>query len=440
MRQVREILKVGVPIMLGQACVIILAFADNLMIGWHSVDELAAASFVNNVLNLFILMELGFATGLTPVIGACHGTGDVKGIGAAMKNGLLVSGIVALVSLVALVAVYFQLHRFGQAPELLPLIRPYFVIVAVSTFFQLGFNVLKQFTDGMRQTEVSMVFLLVGNLLNIFGNYVLIYGKMGLPEMGLNGAGVSTLVSRALMLGAFALYVLKGRKFREYVEAFRQARVSRHGVRRIFGMGYPVAIQMGLETSTFTCAAVMIGWLGVMQLAAHQVVTTISQLFFLLLQGLSFGISILVSNSYGKRDYAEVRSYSRTGYLMMLSVSVLLSVLLYLFRYQAAGLFTDSAEVTSIVVSLFFLLFAYQFGDGLQICFANVLRGIQDVKPIMYGAFVSYYVVAIPSAYFFGIVMGWGIQGVWLGYPIGLTLAGVFFYLRYRYDMRRMAA
>lgn len=440
MRQVREILKVGVPIMLGQACVIILAFADNLMIGWHSVDELAAASFVNNVLNLFILMELGFATGLTPVIGACHGTGDVKGIGAAMKNGLLVTGIVALVSLVALVAVYFLLHRFGQAPELLPLIRPYFVIVAVSTFFQLGFNVLKQFTDGMRQTEVSMVFLLVGNLLNIFGNYVLIYGKMGLPEMGLNGAGVSTLVSRALMLGAFALYVLKGRKFREYVEAFRQARVSRHGVRRIFGMGYPVAIQMGLETSTFTCAAVMIGWLGVMQLAAHQVVTTISQLFFLLLQGLSFGISILVSNSYGKCDYAEVRSYSRTGYLMMLSVSVLLSVLLYLFRYQAAGLFTDSAEVTSIVVSLFFLLFAYQFGDGLQICFANVLRGIQDVKPIMYGAFVSYYVVAIPSAYFFGIVMGWGIQGVWLGYPIGLTLAGVFFYLRYRYDMRRMGA
>lgn len=440
MRQVREILRVGLPIMLGQACVIILAFADNLMIGWHSVDELAAASFVNNVLNLFILMELGFATGLTPVIGACHGTGDVKSIGAAMKNGLLVSGIVALVSLVALVAVYFQLHRFGQAPELLPLIRPYFVIVAISTFFQLGFNVLKQFTDGMRQTEVSMVFLLVGNLLNIFGNYVLIYGKMGLPEMGLNGAGVSTLVSRALMLGAFALYVLKGRKFREYVEAFRQARVSRHGVCRIFGMGYPVAIQMGLETSTFTCAAVMIGWLGVMQLAAHQVVTTISQLFFLLLQGLSFGISILVSNSYGKRDYAEVRSYSRTGYLMMLSVSVLLSVLLYLFRYQAAGLFTDSAELTSIVVSLFFLLFAYQFGDGLQICFANVLRGIQDVKPIMYGAFVSYYVVAIPSAYFFGIEMGWGIQGVWLGYPIGLTLAGVFFYLRYRYDMRRMGA
>lgn len=92
------------------------------------------------------------------------------------------------------------------------------------------------------------------------------------------------------------------------------------------------------------------------------------------------------------------------------------------------------------MVSLFFLLFAYQFGDGLQICFANVLRGIQDVKPIMYGAFVSYYVVAIPSAYFFGIEMGWGIQGVWLGYPIGLTLAGVFFYLRYRYDMRRMGA
>lgn len=130
----------------------------------------------------------------------------------------------------------------------------------------------------------------------------------------------------------------------------------------------------------------MAGWLGVIQLAAHQVVITISQLFFLMMQGLSFAVSILVSNAFGRKDLGSVREYARKGYFMTLGISATLSVLLYCFRYQAAGIFSDSPEVTALAVSLFFLLFAYQFGDGLQLCFANVLRGIQDVKPIMYAA------------------------------------------------------
>lgn len=124
MKQIKEILKIGVPIMLGQACVIIVAFADNIMIGWHNVDELAAASFVNNVLNLVILMGLGFSTGLTPMIGAFNGVNDVKSIGSTMKNGILVNGVIGLASLVVLSVIYCFLDRFGQAPELLPLIRP----------------------------------------------------------------------------------------------------------------------------------------------------------------------------------------------------------------------------------------------------------------------------------------------------------------------------
>lgn len=294
MKQIKEILKIGVPIMLGQACVIIVAFADNIMIGWHNVDELAAASFVNNVLNLVILMGLGFSTGLTPMIGAFNGVNDVKSIGSTMKNGILVNGVIGLVSLVVLSVIYCFLDRFGQAPELLPLIRPYFIIVGISSFFQLGFNVLKQFTDGMRQPVVSMVFLIIGNVVNIFGNWVLIYGKLGFPELGLNGAGLSTLLARALMLGMFALYVFKGKKFSQHVVAFKASHLSKDRMKHIFSLGYPVAIQNGLEASTFSFSAIMIGWLGVVELAAHQVVTTISLLFFLLLQGLSFAVSILV--------------------------------------------------------------------------------------------------------------------------------------------------
>lgn len=437
MQKIREILRIGLPIMLGQACVIILAFADNIMIGWHSVDELAASSFVNNVMNLFILTELGFAAGMTPMIGADNGTGNIKGIGITVKNGLVTNGIIGGISIILLTIIYFCLDHFGQAPELMPYIKPYFAIIGISTLFALGFNVLKQFTDGICRPMISMTLLMIGNLLNIFGNWVLIYGKLGFPEMGLTGAGISTLVSRALILLVFIVFIFKSKKMNEYARAIKEALLSRGEMKTVFKMGYPVGIQMALESSTFTFAAVMAGWLGVIQLAAHQVVITISQLFFLMMQGLSFAVSILVSNAFGRKDLGSVREYARKGYFMTLGISVTLSALLYCFRYQAAGIFTDSPEVSAMAVSLFFLLFAYQFGDGLQLCFANVLRGIQDVRPIMYAAFVSYYLIAIPSAYVLGFKTSLGIHGIWLGFPIGLTLAGIFFYARYRSDLRR---
>lgn len=437
MQKIREILRIGLPIMLGQACVIILAFADNIMIGWHSVDELAASSFVNNVMNLFILTELGFAAGMTPMIGADNGTGNIKGIGITVKNGLVTNGIIGGISIILLTIIYFCLDHFGQAPELMPYIKPYFAIIGISTLFALGFNVLKQFTDGICRPMISMTLLMIGNLLNIFGNWVLIYGKLGFPEMGLTGAGISTLVSRALILLVFVVFIFKSKKMNEYARAIKEALLSRGEMKTVFKMGYPVGIQMALESSTFTFAAVMAGWLGVIQLAAHQVVITISQLFFLMMQGLSFAVSILVSNAFGRKDLGSVREYARKGYFMTLGISATLSALLYCFRYQAAGIFTDSPDVSAMAVSLFFLLFAYQFGDGLQLCFANVLRGIQDVKPIMYAAFVSYYLIAIPSAYVLGFKTSLGIHGIWLGFPIGLTLAGIFFYARYRSDLKR---
>lgn len=439
MRKIGEILKIGLPIMLGQTCVIILAFADNIMIGWHSVDELAASSFVNNILNLLIMTELGFAAGMTPIIGSHNGRGDVASVGLTLRNGLVVNGLIGLASVVLLAVVYALLGHFGQEPELLPLIRPYFVIVGISTLFSLGFNTLKQFTDGICRPVVSMVFLLLGNVVNIFGNWVLIYGKLGFPEMGLVGAGISTLFSRILIFAAFLLYILFSKSLRQYARAIKEAVLSLAEMKSIFTVGYPVAIQMALETSSFTFAAVMAGWLGVIELAAHQVVITISQLFFLMMQGLSFALSILVSNACGRGDYKGVREYAGKGYGMIVCISATLSVLLYIFRYQAAGVFTDSPEVSAMAVSLFFVLFAYQFGDGLQLCFANVLRGLQDVKPIMKVAFVSYYIIAIPVAYLLGFKTSLGLLGIWLGFPVGLTIAGVFFFLRYRSDMRKLA-
>ena len=432
MQKIREILKIGIPIMLGQACVIILSFADNIMIGWYGVDDLAASSFVNGIINLFIFTELGFACGLTPVVGSLFGKNDSRGIGAAVKNGLAVNGAVGITGLVILAIIYAFLDRFGQEPELLPIIRPYFIVVGISTIFALGFNTLKQFTDGICRPVVAMCLLMGGNLLNIFGNWVLIYGKLGFPELGLLGAGLSTLFSRIAMLVVFAAWLMNSKSLKEYYQAFRQSKVSRKGIRRLFSLGYPLALQTGMETSTFTMSAVMAGWLGATTLAAHQVTLTISQICFMLMTGLATAVSVLVSNAYGQNDMKSVRGYASKGYFMILAVSVFFCTAIWLFRVPIVGMFTDSEEVTAIALSLLIVLFTYQFGDGLQLCFCNALRGIQDVKPIMLMAFVSYYLIAIPSAYLLGFKAGLGITGIWMGFPIGLTVAGIFYYIRFR--------
>lgn len=430
-----RILKIGIPIMLGQACIIIMAFADNIMIGWHSVPELAASGFVNNMMNLFILIELGFAMGMTPVIGAQYGAGDTAEIGHTLRNGVRINTILGAMATLIVLGIYPFLGYFGQEPDLLPLIRPYYLLIGISTVPVLGFNLLKQFTDGVQAPVVSMLFLLGGNLLNIFGNWILIYGKLGCPELGLAGAGISTLVSRIVMLAGFALYIFRSRRFRGYSDAYRKARPEKEGMRNLFNMGYPLALQMGMETSSFTFSAVMVGWLGATALAAHQVAITISQLFFMMMQGMAFAVSILVSEEFGKKHYGEVRDYARTGYLMMLGISVILSVLLYIFRWEAAGIFSDSPEVTAMAVSVFFVLFSYQFGDGLQLCFANALRGIRDVKPIMTAAFISYYLIGIPVSCLLGFKAGLGIVGIWIGFPAGLTCAGIFFWRRFRHSL-----
>ena len=179
--------------MLGQACVVILSFADNIMIGWYGVNDLAASSFVNGLINLFIITEMGFANGMTPVVGSQFGVGDRAGIGRTLKNSIVLNGAIAMAGLLIMAVIYACIDRFGQEEQLLPLIRPYYIVVAISTLFAMGFNTLKQFTDGTCQPVVSMTVLIGGNILNIIGNWVLIYGKAGFPELGLLGAGISTL-------------------------------------------------------------------------------------------------------------------------------------------------------------------------------------------------------------------------------------------------------
>ena len=215
----KALLLLGLPIVVGQLGVIVLGFADTLMIGHHSTEELGAASFVNNLFTLCIIFSTGFSYGLTPVVGGFYGNRRFAEAGQALRCSLVANVLVALLLTLVMAVLYFNVERLGQPGELLPLIKPYYLVLLASLVFVMLFNGFKQFTDGITDTKTAMWILLGGNALNIVGNYILINGKLGFPEMGLLGAGISTLFSRIVMVVVFAAIVLRGRRFIRYGSA-----------------------------------------------------------------------------------------------------------------------------------------------------------------------------------------------------------------------------
>ena len=436
----RALVTLGTPIVVGQLGMIILGFADTLMIGHHSMPELAAASFVNNLFNLCIIFSTGFSYGLTPVVGAFFGNGNLLEAGRALRCSLVANTLVAMLIVLVMGTLYFNVHRLGQPEELLPLIRPYYLVLLASMLFVLLFNGFKQFTDGITYTRMAMWILLGGNALNIAGNYVLINGKLGFPELGLLGAGLSTLFARIVMVAVFAWLVLRGRRFRRYRVGFFRRPWSGMLFRRLNALGWPVGLQMGMETASFSLSTIMVGWLGTVALASHQVMLTLSQFTFMMFYGMGAAVAVRASNFSGQDDVENVRRSAYAGFHLTVLMEVVLLSIIFSLRGQVGGWFTDSAEVTSMVSLLFFPFLLYQFGDGLQITFANALRGISDVRPMMFMAFVAYFVISLPAGYLFGFVLDWGLPGVWMAFPFGLTSAGVMFWLRFRRQTRKMLA
>lgn len=422
----------GMPIMIGQLGVIVLGFADTLMIGHHSTAELGAASFVNNLFTLCIIFSTGFSYGLTPVVGGYYGNRRFAEAGQALRCSLAANALVALLLTFIMTILYFNIERLGQPAELLPLIKPYYLTLLASLLFVMLFNGFKQFTDGITDTKTAMWVLLGGNALNIAGNYVLINGKLGFAEMGLLGAGISTLFSRIVMAAVFALIVLRGRRFIRYKVGLVRLGWSVPMFRRLNALGWPVGLQMGMETASFSLSTVMVGWLGTYALASHQIMLTISQFTFMMYYGMGAAVAVRVSNFKGQGDGANVRHAAYAGFHLILYMAVVLSGIVFALRGQLGGWFTDNAEVSALVASLFLPFLIYQFGDGLQINFANALRGISDVKPMMVIAFIAYFVISLPVGYLCGFVLDWGLAGVWMAFPFGLTCAGVMLWMRFR--------
>ncbi len=428
-------MRLGTPIILGQLGNVILGFIDTIMVGHYSANALSAAGFVNNIFNLGILALIGFSYGATPIIGAFYGRKESDNVGLSFKNSIYANTLCGIIIILIYTLLYINLDNLGQPQELLPIMQPYFATLLMTFPFIILFNSFKQFTDTVAATKTAMWVILIGNVCNILLNYLLIYGKAGLPELGLTGAGIATLTARIIMVAIFRSLIMWQKKFSIYKHGFYTLQTRKKDIIHMFKVGTPLGLQMGMETASFSLASLLMGWLGATELAAFQVMCIAGSLCFLIYYSIGAAACIRMSHYCGRNDWNNIKQIANASLHIILLAAVVLSTAIALFQHQLAALFTADTDIQTMFTALLIPMLVYQISDGIQTNYANALRSIEVTKPLGIYAFISYICLALPVSYTLGFVLNFRAIGVACGLPVGLTIAAILYMTRFRKEI-----
>lgn len=424
------ILRLACPIIIAQLGSILQGWADTIMVGQYGTPELSAAGFVNNVFNLCLYFLLGISYATTPVVAAFFSQGKHREVLRSFHESNLVNLLMSLVVMALLFILYLNIHHLGQPDELLPLIRPYFIILLLSLPFLALFNSMKQYFDALGNTKAPMWVMIGSNILNFVLNYLLIF----VLDLGLFGAGLATFISRAFMPLAMWL-VLQHRQ--KTIGNGQRVLPNRQGILNLIRLGIPISVQLCLEAGSFNICVLFMGWIGAAALAAHQIMGTVCTLAFMVIYGIGAAAAIRIAHHRGIGNWEEVRRTAQTAVCLSFMIDAFIVAAICLASHPITRLFTTSHEVTVLVISFLPAFVCYQIGDCIQIIYANALRAIEDVRAMMFYAFVAYIMVSIPLAYLFAFPLHMGAVGIWWSFPFGLTTAGICYYLQFRRHMRK---
>lgn len=423
-------LRLAYPIMLGQAGHMVAGIADSIMSGQLGSKQLAAVSLANSVFILFFIIGIGFAIGITPLVGTAFGEKNFKRCGEIYKTGVPANILIGLILTAITYGATFLFDHLGQDPEVVRLAIPYYNIVLYSILPYMLFLNGKQFLEGLSITFPAMMISLFCNLENIVLNYLLIFGKFGFPRMELEGAALATTIARVSMALSVILYIYFKRDFSEFTHRLNWFKYSREIFVKIYKIGMPIAAQHLMEVWAFAFGAIMAGWFGASALAAHQIAMTLASLTFMAATGLSSTATIRLSNLLGEKKFDELKIAYRSIYILVIAFMSLGALGFFIFGRELASFYVNDEQVISIAINLLIITGLFEIFDGSQVVGLGALRGLHDVKFPTIVAFTSYWIVMLPMSYLLSVTFNYGVIGVWLGYLIGLIIAAIILYFR----------
>ncbi len=430
-------LHLAYPVVISQIGQISVSLIDNMMVGHVGTAELAAASFTNSVFMLGMFFGMGITFGITPLVGSAFGKGKTSEVVVWLKNGIFTHLSASLVLGLIMLGVYFLLPLMGQTAEVIELAKPYYLILCASYIPFMLFFSIKQFLEGIGNTKIAMRITIIANLVNVVFNYLLIYGKFGFPEMGLNGAGIGTLISRIVMPLMFMFYILRIPGLKMYFVLAHHEIFSRQKIISLLKIGIPIAFQIIVEGIAFSVGAIMMGWMGEVPLAAHQVALGMASFTYMISLGISQANTIRVSHQMGVKDFGALKMAAFASTHLVLVFMSSMGIVFIFARNYLPFLFTEDVEVVKIASRLLIIAAIFQVFDGLQVVMLSTLRGMADVRIPMFIAFFAYILLGVPTSYLFAFKLMTGPQGIWYGYLAGLGFAGVLFFLRFRHNLEK---
>ena len=420
---IKKTLLIAYPVMLGQLGHILVGVADSIMVGSLGAEPLAAVSLANSLFFLVLMFGIGISLAITPLVAAADGGDTTHDAYQFFRHGLVINLVVGVGLCLLLVGATPVLHMLDQPPAVVALTIPYLVIITVSLLPFMVFQTFKQYAEGLSLTRTAMFITIGANLLNVGLNYLLIYGYGSFPELGLNGAGIATLIARVVMMVAIAVYVLRAPWFAW--QPLRLRYLHRNIISRMLRIGVPTGFQYVFEVGAFSFASIMMGWLGAEALAAHQIALNLAAISYMVATGLAAAATVRIGNQLGQRDIPNMRRVGGSALLMSVAVMGTSALAFVLFNRFLPSLYIDNESVITLASSLLMIAAVFQLSDGIQAVGLGMLRGITDVKIPTLIALVAYWVIALPLGYVLAFPLRWGAQGIWLGLSAGLTLAAV---------------
>jgi MATE family multidrug resistance protein len=422
--EVRHLLELALPAAATQLSMMLMGVVDTAMVGRVGVDATASLVLSNVWIFGVLMLANGVLFGLDPIISQAHGAGDGPACARALQRGCVWALLLSAPAAGLLALTEQGLLFFGQEPALARAAGSYAVVQIPSVPFFLLYAALRQYLQGRGIVHPALWVIVAANLVNVAGNWMLIFGKLGAPALGLVGAGISTAITRALCFLGLLLWVWGfGLQRGAWLPWSLRAALDVRGLRQIFSYGWPVALQISLEMWAFSAAALIAGGFGATAVAAHTAALQLASLAFMLPLGIAQAASTRVGNLIGARRYAAAQSAAGLALGLGAGVMCCSALAFWLLRGQLPRLFSEDLAVIQLASSVLPIAAAFQIFDGTQVVGCGVLRGMGRPRPVLAVNLVSYWVLGIPLGAWLALHWGWQLHGLWWGLCAGLAAA-----------------
>ena len=438
--EIRRTLQLAAPVIIGQLAVFSMSFVDTVMSGRLPNKEVALAGLGigGAVWSALLMFALGLLMAVQPSVAQLDGAGRQAEAGAYTRQAFWVAVALALPFWAFCFYAEPFLVWFRIDPAIVPVAAGYLRALSWGTPGICLTFLLRYFSEGTGHTRPTMIYGVLGALLNIPLNYVLMFGKLGFPALGTVGCGIASSIVIWISVLMLLVYLLKHKHFIPFAlfskfDAPRWKPISEH-----LRVGFPIAVSIFVEGSLFVGAALLIGRLGPVPAASHLVAINFSALAFMIPVGLSSAISIRVGNAIGRADPVSARYAGLVGIVIVLGFQTISASAMFLIPELIVSMYTDDPGVAPLAVSLLFYAAIFQYSDGIQICAAGALRGFKDTLAPMVYTIISYWLIGMTLGYYLTFNAGWGPAGMWVGMIAGLSTAAVLMLARFQRSSRRL--